>query len=88
MVFKPESERIPAVVDDARARAEVTLGVLERALEGKEFLLGGDFSGADVMTGFTLLAAKRLGALGDGLPNVGRYLARLEKRPALAKAVG
>jgi glutathione S-transferase len=87
-VFKPEAERIPAVVEDARARAEVTLGVLERALAGKQFLLGEELTGADVMTGFTLLAAKRLGALGAAFPAIAGYLARLEARPALQKALG
>ena len=87
-LFKPEAERIQAVVEDARARAEVTLDVVERHLAGKEYLLGPDFSGADVMMGFTLLAAKRLRVLGDRYPNLEAYLARLQARPALQKALG
>ena len=87
-IFKPEAERVPAVVEDARARARVTLGVLERALERKPFLLGAEFSGADVMMGFTLLAAKRLGVLDADFPAVSEYLGRLESRPALQKALG
>jgi glutathione S-transferase len=87
-IFKPEGERVPAVVEDARARARVTLGVLERALERKQFLLGAEFSGADVMMGFTLLAAKRLGVLDADFPAVSEYLGRLESRPALQKALG
>ena len=83
--FKPESERIPAVVADARGRAQVTLGVLEKALGDKDYLIG-DFSGADVMMGFTLVAAKLLGALDDRFPNLQAYLARLEARPAFQKA--
>jgi len=87
-LFKPEAERIQAVVEDARARAEATLDVVERHFAGKEYLLGPDFSGADVMMGFTLLAAKRLRVLGDRYPNLEAYLARLQARPALQKALG
>ena len=84
-IFKPEAERIPAVVADARGRAQVTLGVLENALEDKDHLIG-EFSGADVMMGFTLLAARLLGVLDDRFPNLQRYLKRLEARPAFQKA--
>ena len=38
--------------------------------------------------GHTLLAAKRLGALGTAFPAIAGYLARLEARPALQKALG
>ena len=84
-IFKPEAERLPAVVADARGRAQVTLGVLENALGDKDYLIG-EFSGADVMMGFTLLAAKLLGVLDDRFPNLQRYLKRLEARPAFQKA--
>ena len=87
-MFKPEAERIPEVVEDAGARARATLDVVERHLAGKQYLLGGDFSGADVMMGFTLLAAKRVGVLGDGHPNLDAYLSRLLARPALQKVLG
>ncbi|MGH7897355.1 MAG: glutathione S-transferase family protein, partial [Candidatus Binatia bacterium] len=38
-LFKPEPERIPAVVSDARARAAATLAVVEKALAGKQYLV-------------------------------------------------
>ena len=85
--FKPEAERIPAVIEDARARARVTFDVVERHLAGKPYLLGTDFSGADVMMGFTLLAAKRLGVLDEHFPNLDAYLGRLLARPALQKVL-
>jgi glutathione S-transferase len=86
-MFKPEAERIPAVVEDARARARVTFDVVERHLADKRYLLGAEFSGADMMMGFTLLAAKRLGVLDDTFPNLGAYLGRLLARPALKKVL-
>ena len=86
-IFKPEAERIPAVVEDARARVAACLAVVERALDGKDYLLGAEFSAADVMMGVTLLIARRLKALDDRYPKLNAYLARLEARPALQKAL-
>jgi glutathione S-transferase len=87
-LFKPEAERIPAVVVDARERAGDTFAVLEKALDGKDYLLGAEFSGADVMMGYTLQLAKLFGILGEGLPNTNAYFGRLEARPAFQKALG
>ena len=86
-VFKPERERIPAVVADARAKAAAALRVLEDALAGKQYILGADFSGADVMLGYTLMSAKFFGVLGDESPNTNAYFMRLMARPAFQKAV-
>jgi len=86
-LFKPEAERIPAVVVEARNRAVVALGVLEEALAGKDYLLGSEFSGADIMMGYTLQVARLLGVLNEQFPNVGGYMARLEARPAFQKAL-
>jgi glutathione S-transferase len=85
-LFKPESERIPAVVVEARERAAAVLGVLEQAVSGKQFLLGAEFSGADVMMGYALLLMKWFGLLTDQYPNLVAYLQRLETRPAFQKA--
>jgi glutathione S-transferase len=87
MIFKPEAERIPAVVADASARAAAILGVIEQELTGKPYLLGSEFSAADIMLGYTLLLMKWFGILSDAAPNAKAYLARLEQRPALKKAL-
>jgi glutathione S-transferase len=86
LFIRPEAERIPAVVPDARARAARALGVVERALDGKSYLLGSTFSAADIMTGYGVLLGKWFGLLGE-FPNVTAYVARLEDRPALQKAL-
>jgi glutathione S-transferase len=39
------------------------------------------------MMGFTLLAARLLGVLGDDFPNVAAYLDRLQARPALQRSL-
>ena len=86
-VFKPEAERVQSVVDDARARLTSTFAVVERALEGRDFLLASGFSAADVMMGVTLLIARRLKSVDSKFTNLATYLARLEARPALQKAL-
>ncbi len=86
-VFKPEAERIPAVVEDARARLDRTLEVVEKALDGRDYLLASGFSAADVMMGVSLFIMRRLKALDPKFTNLEAYLARLESRPALQKAL-
>jgi glutathione S-transferase len=86
LLFKPESERSKAVEDEGRTRAAAALGVIERALSGKQYLLG-EFSGADIMMGYTLMVAQFLGVLTGELPNTSAYFARLVARPAAQKAM-
>ena len=86
-VFKPEAERIPAVVDDARQRALVCLAAVDAAVADSAYLLGDDFMAADIMMGYTLRLAKRTGVLEDAHPHASAYFARLESRPAYQRAV-
>jgi len=69
-----------------RIKSEVAnhLGYLDGALEGRDFLVGAELSGADIQTSFVLDAAR--GALAD-YPNLVRYLAGLQARPAYRRAV-
>jgi glutathione S-transferase len=85
-LYKQDAAAVPGVIDDARRRAASTLAVVERALAGRDFLLGKAFSAADVMMGFTLVAAKTLGVLGASSPNLTAYLDRLVARPAFKRA--
>jgi glutathione S-transferase len=83
----PEAARIPKVAEDGRVRAINALNVLERALAGKQYLVGNEFSGADIMMGYFLLAARMLGVLGTVHPNVCAYWERLATRSGLQKAL-
>ncbi len=84
--FKQDAESIPDAMADYHVWAEAALDTLERALAEKDYLLGREFSGADVMMGYTLECAKWFGLL-DQRPNASAYLARLESRPAFQKAL-
>ena len=86
-MFLPEAERIPQVADDGRARAQNALDVVERALARKHYLVGDELSGADIMMGYSLMAARMLGILGARHPNVAAYWERLAARPGFQKAM-
>ncbi len=86
-MFLPEADRIPKVAEDGRVRAQNALDVLERALAGKEYLVGRELSGADVMMGYFLMAARMLGLVGARHSNIAAYWERLAARPGLQKAL-
>lgn len=77
----------PEVVAEARERAHDALDFLEKGLAGNDYLMGDEFSAADIMVGFTVGVARVLGLL-DQHSDLQRYMARLDERPAMQKAVG
>jgi len=85
-LYRDDAGKHAALVEDARARASTGLDFLEREIGDKDYLLGGAFSAADIMMGFTLVAATMLGVLDDRYPRLNSYLARLMERPAFQKA--
>jgi glutathione S-transferase len=87
-LYRDDAERQPALVADARARAAMGLDFLQHQLGRRHYLVGDEFSAADIMMGFTLVAARTLGILDDRHPALLAYLARLEARPAFLKAAG
>ena len=62
------------------------LEVLERRLEGRDYILG-DYSIADMAAWPWVLIAKPLGQSLDALPNVTRWRAAIKARPAVRRAV-
>lgn len=80
--YRDDGDRHKTIVADAIGRARACLDQVERALDGRPYLVGDAFTAADVMMGFTLFAARVLEVLGDGYPNIAAYMARLEARPA------
>jgi glutathione S-transferase len=87
MLLLPEADRIPAVAADGRVRAGNVINVLEGALVGKQYLVDNEFSGADIMMGYVLMAAHMLGVVGGAHPNVSAYWERLAARAGLQKAM-
>ncbi|MCH9673501.1 MAG: glutathione S-transferase family protein [Gammaproteobacteria bacterium] len=72
---------IAAVTDEMKSRARVCLAAVDEALQGKRYLLGEDFSGADIMMAYTLRIYRRL--VDEDFPDdAARYWADLMERPA------
>jgi len=84
----PEDQRVPAAVPNLRARLDKCFKVLDDELTGKEYLVGGEFSAADIMMGYSVQLAKLTGQLGAEFTNVNAYIERLSARPAFQKAFG
>ena len=86
-VVKPEAERIPAVVEDARNRSLLCMDALEAAVPGGRYLINGTFTACDIMMGYTLILARRFKVLTPTTyQNVNAYMARLETHPGFIKA--
>jgi glutathione S-transferase len=86
-LYQGDADKYPEVMESARERARAGLGFAEQRRRDRSYLLGEEFSAADVMLGFTLIAARLLGVLDERFPALGRYLERLEARPAFRASV-
>jgi glutathione S-transferase len=70
----------------ALAMVEKRLGELERALGGRRWLAGDDFSIADLMTASVLKIARSLDVIG-AFPGLSAYQSRVCERPAYRRAI-
>ena len=60
---------------------------LSKVLGTREYLVGGRFSGADILIGHSCFMATHIGLIGD-YPVLQAYYARLQERPAHQRAYG
>jgi glutathione S-transferase len=82
----PGDAQIPAVMDEMKNRARLCLDALEAALGDQPYLLGDEFSAADIMMGYTLVIARMFKLLGADHPKVSGYFDRLAERPGYQRA--
>lgn len=68
------------------AELKKQLDWIESQLEGRSFLCGETFTGADINLEYLLEHAETLGLI-EPRPNLSRYLAALKARPAYLKAI-
>lgn len=85
-VYRQDATDHPDLVTDAKDRAGKAFAFVDRELKGRTYLVGDEFSAADIMMGFTLFAAQTLGILAD-YPDLQAYLRRITARPAFAKTL-
>jgi glutathione S-transferase len=84
-VMLPEAERSAAAVEKAKIQFADVARVLSNALAGRTFILGEQFSAADVLIGGTLGWAGFMGLLAEH-PVLQAYVKRLSERPAFQRA--
>ncbi len=81
----PPDRRDETVLAQAQKLLVRALKPVDEALEGREYLAG-EISAADIMLGHACIMSNRMGLIGDDMPDLAAYVARLMARPACAKA--
>jgi len=84
-LFLPEGQRNPAVVASAEAAVERPLAVLDDQVSDREYLLGGDFSIADLNVAGVLATANFAKYDFSKFENATRWMSRCTGRPSFAR---
>ncbi len=79
----PENFRIPALVDLSKPKFKRVAKILDRSLAGKDYILGDQFTAADIMISNTL---NWLPELFSDFSHIESYQQRLQQRPAFIRA--
>jgi glutathione S-transferase len=85
-VLLPAERRNEEVLGQARRLLGKALAPVEKAIEGREYLIGA-FSAADIMLGHSIYMSHKLGCVGEDMPNLRAYVKRIESRPAFETAI-
>ena len=76
----PEEQRITALFEQNNATFVHAARVLDKVMNGSDYLVGDCFSVTDILVGFTLNWGNGAGLIND-MPNLQTYLSRLKERP-------
>lgn len=82
----PKDWRMPAIIETAGKEFEKALKILESGLGDKPYILGEEFSGADILVSHTLAWGVKAGHP-PAAQTLLSYLERTRARPALARAI-
>jgi glutathione S-transferase len=74
------------LVADAADKTRTSLEAVDRAVSGREYLVGSTFTAADVMMGYSLKLIADFGGLDDQYPGCLQYFNRLKERDAFRRA--
>jgi len=84
----PAEQRNAAAGEQAKKDAHELWGMVDRALEGKEYLVGKGFSFVDLAVGGFVMVTARFGVDLGAYKNVQAWSARCNARPALGRVMG
>ncbi len=76
-----------SISDEATNKARNSLDAVNQALSERPFILGDDFSAADIMMGYTLHLLAQLDVLDETYENAHPYLIRLKHRDPFTRAL-
>jgi len=85
--IRPEKDRDPYGVAEARTMLDKSYGWLDNTLAGREWAAGSSFSAADCAAAPSLFYADWAHPIGEGFARVRDYRRRLLARPSFARAV-
>jgi glutathione S-transferase len=85
--FYPPEQRDPKTADDAAERFQIPLKVLDGELAGKTYLLGTDFTVADLNVASVLCWAPMAGIDLGQAADVAAWMTRCTSRPAYARVM-
>lgn len=85
--LRPAASRDAWGVDEARRLLETSLGMLEKDLAGKPWVMGESFGMADCAAAPALYYANKVQPFAECRPNVAAYLRRLMERPVFARVL-
>lgn len=80
--FPPETDRLPRVVDDMKARLAVVFGDLDRLLEAREWFAADRFTMADVSIGYAIKLSAFIGVYDALSERVRGYFEQMAAREA------
>ena len=81
-----ESRRAPAIIPSAKEEFSIALALVNKALEGKSYIVNNQFSIADILTVQSFMWAEAI-QLDLEHDNLRAYKASLMRRPAFVKAM-
>lgn len=85
--LEPPERRLPQAAEDYAIWFLSRLRAVESALEGKDYLVAGRFTMADIAVHYALYLGRTLGLDARYKPNSVRYLEALMERPAFQRAL-
>jgi glutathione S-transferase len=87
-VFMPAEKRDDKVIEENMAQLPALMTVLDQSLQGKKFLVGNDFTLADLNTSSVVGIAHAIGMDMKSYANINAWMGAIADRPAFQKYMG